>query len=208
METDSKQNIINAAIKIIARKGRHGFRMEEIAHEAKINRAMLYYYFSTKENLYLEVLHAIFIHLNRESSSEIREDIEKGKSHEEIITNYIYNTFLKRLNENPEYTRIIMEAIANDDEDLRKTKTVILSTYSRESTVHIVDVIRDGINRGVFRDVDPGQTLVSIIGMILIYFLSPGMIKFFHIEVDQVDDFVENRLNSITDLIMNGIRKR
>lgn len=208
MEHDSKQNILNAAIKIIAKKGKHGIRMEEVAQEANINRAMVYYYFATKDNLYFEVLKTIFYNLFQDSSNDIDEDISSGKSHEEIISNFIRNSFIKRLNNNPDYTRIVIDALANGVDDIPRALELIATTSNLEPTSGIINIIRDGIKKGIFRDVDPHQTVISLTGMVLIYFLSPSIMKIFDVKVDNEEEFVNNRLNSIVDLIMNGIRKR
>ena len=57
METEEK--IIEAAQTVFIKKGMDGARMQEIADEAKINKALLHYYFRTKEKLF----NAIFIRI-------------------------------------------------------------------------------------------------------------------------------------------------
>ena len=52
----SRDRIINAAIPVFASKGSHGAHMEEIANTAHINKAMIYYIFHSKDDLYFEVL--------------------------------------------------------------------------------------------------------------------------------------------------------
>lgn len=208
METDSKQRIIEAAIKIISRKGKHGIRMEEVAQEADINRAMVYYYFASKDNLYFEVLKTIFFNLFQDSSNDINEDISNGKSHEEIISNFIRNSFIKRLNNNPDYTRIVIDALANGVDDIPRALELIATTSNLEPTSGLINIIRNGVQKGIFRDVDPHQTVISITGMIIIYFLSPSIMKIFDVKVENEEEFINNRLNSIVDLIMNGIKKR
>ena len=57
METNIKteEKIIEAATKIFLEKGKDGARMQEIADRAGINKALLHYYFRSKEKLYQEV---------------------------------------------------------------------------------------------------------------------------------------------------------
>ena len=52
----SRDKILQAAIPVFAGKGRHGAHMEEIAAHARINKAMIYYIFHSKDELYFEVL--------------------------------------------------------------------------------------------------------------------------------------------------------
>ncbi len=53
---NSKYKILKAARKVFAEKGYEGARVDEIAREAGINKAMLYYYFNSKENILREVI--------------------------------------------------------------------------------------------------------------------------------------------------------
>lgn len=57
--TSTEDFILNAAKLVFARKGLAGARMQEIADEAGINKALLHYYFRSKENLF----NAVFIDL-------------------------------------------------------------------------------------------------------------------------------------------------
>jgi len=55
-----KQDIINAAFNCIYEKGITGVTMRAIAKEAKINQALLHYYFDSKENLLAEFIQVLF----------------------------------------------------------------------------------------------------------------------------------------------------
>ena len=52
MESSTEQKVINAARRVFHRRGYDGARMQEIADEARINKAMLNYYFRTKDQLF------------------------------------------------------------------------------------------------------------------------------------------------------------
>ena len=53
---DTKDRIIEAAIKLFAEKGFDGTSVDEISKLAKVNKAMIYYYFSSKERLLLSIM--------------------------------------------------------------------------------------------------------------------------------------------------------
>jgi AcrR family transcriptional regulator len=53
----TEQIILSAAKRVFLRKGYTGSRMQEVADEAKINKAMLHYYFRSKERLFSRILH-------------------------------------------------------------------------------------------------------------------------------------------------------
>jgi len=66
--TDVK--ILDAAEKVFAKKGYDGARVDEIAQIAKVNKALLYYYFKNKREILREA-----IHKNLQEASDLREAI-------------------------------------------------------------------------------------------------------------------------------------
>ncbi len=69
IDHDTKEKILTAAEKVFHRNGFKGTRTTEIAQEAGISRTMLHYYYSTKEELFQEVMNntlgVVFPHLAR-----------------------------------------------------------------------------------------------------------------------------------------------
>jgi TetR/AcrR family transcriptional regulator len=56
IEADARGRILDAAERAFADHGMAGARVANIASEAGVNKAMLYYYFGSKEELYEAVL--------------------------------------------------------------------------------------------------------------------------------------------------------
>jgi len=56
----TQQKIFEVATEIFSEKGFEGARVDEIAARAKINKAMIYYYFKSKENLFAEIVKNFF----------------------------------------------------------------------------------------------------------------------------------------------------
>lgn len=48
---DAKERIVNAAIRLFSKKGYDATRVSDIAGAAKVNKALIYYYFTSKENI-------------------------------------------------------------------------------------------------------------------------------------------------------------
>ena len=51
-KSNTEEQIFDAALTIFSRKGKDGARMQEIAEEAGMNKALLHYYFRSKDRLY------------------------------------------------------------------------------------------------------------------------------------------------------------
>jgi TetR/AcrR family transcriptional regulator len=62
---DASQRILKAALKEFSTYGLSGARMERIAEVAKVNKAMIFYYFSSKEKLYEVVIRVFSVFTQR-----------------------------------------------------------------------------------------------------------------------------------------------
>lgn len=203
---NSREKILNAAIFIFAKKGRYGAHMEEIAACAHINKAMIYYIFHSKDELYLEVLKFLFEKAWESLTPFVEEFINKGKNYAEVLSDYI-TVQLTFFNENPNYTKILVEAMSNGAEEIPLAVNYIKDAH--KDTEHLNDQIKKFIEKGkadqVFRDIDTDQLLISMMGMIIIYFLSHPITESFDIEVKDEASFMESRRRSIIDLVLHGI---
>lgn len=100
LETDksTEQKILDAAKKVFVAKGMAGARMQDIADEAGINKALLHYYFRSKEKLFevifTETVGRFIPRVNEIFSSDMswKEKIETFSS--EYIDKVLENPFL------------------------------------------------------------------------------------------------------------------
>ena len=60
--TETEKKIFLAALEVFGREGRNGARMQQIADLAGINKALVHYYFRSKDKLYEEVLSYVVDH--------------------------------------------------------------------------------------------------------------------------------------------------
>lgn len=58
--TDAKERILNSAILLFSEKGYDATRVSEIASKAKVNQALIYYYFTNKENILDQLIQSLF----------------------------------------------------------------------------------------------------------------------------------------------------
>ncbi len=203
---DTRGKIITSAIKVFAVKGKHGARMEEIAADAGINKAMLYYYYSTKNNLYKEVLaqivkdHGCFIHERMKEAMSSSTDPLK-------ILRVFAGVHLEAFMKDENRTKVIIEALSSQPKDM--AEAVRMKVCEKGAPV-MFDVIREGIKKKLFRDIDPRQLLISIVGMNMIYLAAKPMAEAlldFRDEREQ-QSFLKSREHSIIDLVLNGILLR
>ncbi|MBD0778388.1 TetR/AcrR family transcriptional regulator [Maribacter sp. ANRC-HE7] len=116
-DSNTEQSILNAAITIFEKKGMAGARMQEIADEAKINKAMLHYYFRNKQQLFEAVLMSAFQKLAPQMNIifaleiDLYEKIRRFTSSyiDFILENpYLPSFIIHELNHNPDFVKKIM----------------------------------------------------------------------------------------------------
>jgi TetR/AcrR family transcriptional regulator len=204
---NSKEKIISTALEVFAEKGKHGTRMEEIAVRAKVNKAMIYYYFRDKDNLYREVLRVILRKIYEYIISKV-----KGKTDNEDIVK-IVDCFVRAhfgaFSQNIKFPKIIFEALTDEPEEIAKVMEDVKGEFNISGPMLLMGAMEKGISKRILRKINVHQILISLMGMNLIHFIGKPVGKvLFGIDVKDEDKFLRERENSIVDLLMNGILER
>ena len=98
----SRRAILDAAIVAFSTYGFGGARVDKIAESAKVNKAMLYHYFGSKEDLYLAALKEIYSEIRR-AEAELDLDMDDPTA---AIAGLVAFTFRYYIN-HPAFIRII-----------------------------------------------------------------------------------------------------
>lgn len=197
-----------AAIEIFAQKGKHGARMEEIAKKAGVNKSVVYYYHTSKENLYREVLKKLYY----ESFKYVFSEIEKAQAEKDDPIKrieIIIRAFSKAFSENTYYTKIIKNALTNELEDVQYVIRLLKAEHDFIRPEKLPDFFEEGILKKAYRNIDAKQTIISIIGVTMIYFIGkPIMEIMLGLDLEDEDVFLNERQDSVVDLILYGVVNR
>ncbi|QAA32460.1 hypothetical protein C1I91_12870 [Clostridium manihotivorum] len=112
---DTKQKLLDSAIEVFSEKGFDGARVDEIAARAKVNKAMLYYYFNSKEKLFEELIMQY-----KQDFKDFRETLVKDTYlDEESSLEFLFEELYKFISNKKDLLRIIIiESIkANSSND-------------------------------------------------------------------------------------------
>ena len=199
--TITEQKIINAAREIFLEKGRDGARMHEIAERAGINKALLHYYFRSKDKLHTEVfkkeIHSFF--------ESLFSSIPETDNIQELIIQFI-NNYIERLAARPELIRFIIWEIQQGGNTLAEVLKNILANHGY-SEFPLLKKIDEAITTKKIRKADPLQLTISIIGICVYPFIAKPILEkiFTNIQIDS-KEFQEERKAEVFDLIWMGIR--
>lgn len=141
----TRDSILRAAIRIFARYGFDGGRVEQISKAARSHDRMIYYYFGSKEKLFAAVIEEIYRRMD-EAESALELSGEPPRQALAKVIRFVWNYY----QDNPEFVTLL------NSENLHKGKHVSrLSTaqvYSSKAISIIAEILAEGAARGEFRD--------------------------------------------------------
>lgn len=169
---ESRAAILNAAVAEFSREGPAGARTDAIARAAKVNKALLYYYFKDKESLHGAVLDQVFGGLWLAIQDTLSHDLpprEKILAYAGAHYDYIAS--------HPLYPRIAQSEMMTAGKGKPAHLERIVTKYFRPLFTGVAEVLKAGIASGDFRPVDPWQFIPSMISVIVFYFTSAPVMR-------------------------------
>ena len=140
----TRDNILKAATKVFARYGYEGGSVEKISKAAKSFDRMIYYYFGSKEGLFIEVLEETYRRMN-DAESKLDLDTAKPVEALQAVIRFVVSYYRK----NSEFVTLL------NTENLHKGKHISKSMRAREYSSPAIEVIRrvleSGQAQGLFR---------------------------------------------------------
>ena len=195
---NTEQKILESARKVFLRKGYQGSRMQEIADEAGINKAMLHYYFRSKKKLFEEIFDAAF----RGFGQKVLEVFSSNTPLEVTIWNFV-DHYISFIQKNPYIPGFVLNEV-RDDPALIADKIPNIS----EAQSHLHQTIREEVEKGNIREISALELVNTMIGLSIFPFISKNiMISVFKISDEDFEEFIESRKTFIPKLIMDGLRK-
>ncbi|HKU27574.1 MAG TPA: TetR/AcrR family transcriptional regulator [Candidatus Sulfotelmatobacter sp.] len=169
---ESRAAILEAAAREFAAHGVAGARTDAIAREARVNKALLYYYFKDKETLYSAVLDHAFSGLKTAVFQVLDSQLPPG----EKMMAYA-GAYFDFIAGNPLYPRLMQREMMRAREGQSPYIDRIIKSYIQPIFARVSQVVKEGIAKGEFRRVDPAQFVPSVIAMIVFYFSSAPMMQ-------------------------------
>lgn len=169
---ESRAAILAAAAYEFAEHGIAGARTDTIAHEARVNKALLYYYFKDKETLYGAVLDDAFSGLKKTVFQVLDGDLPPR----EKILAYA-GAYFDFIASNQLYPRLMQREMMRAREGQSPHIEKVIKNYIQPIFLRVSEVLRQGIVEGHFRPINPAHFVQSIVAMIVFYFSSAPMMQ-------------------------------
>lgn len=188
---DRQAQLLEIAGRLFAKHGFQGTSLRDIAEEAQITKAALYYHFPNKEALYERiVLHGLEMLLEHVMAATAQEPTAVGKVRAFMLATADYYT------RNRDSWITGSNAFHTTKESVSRTKGVI---FRDQYEKHLRNCIQQGINSGEFRDVDPaiaGRLFLSSINSLWRWHKAEGPLS------------TREVIEQFLDILMVGMRVR
>jgi AcrR family transcriptional regulator len=161
----TREAILRAATKVFAKHGFDGGRVEQISKAAKSHDRMIYYYFGSKEGLFIAVLEDTYRRFN-EAESALVLDIAQPAVALQTVIRFIWTYYQKH----PDFITLL------NTENLHRGKHIGKSPRAREYSSPAISVIasvlRSGAQQGLFRSDISARDLYLMIAAMGYFYLS------------------------------------
>ncbi len=195
-DKDVEMRILLAAKKVFQAGGMEGARMQKIADEANINKAMLHYYYRSKQELFDTVFSQSLSMLALQLDKALNEDSPLEEKIRDFTSNYISfitehpylpNFIIQELNRRPESILNFQASFPN----IKKFKTQLEAEVpAKKMTPFMVE-----------------QMLINLLALNVFPFLARPLLKaFLGLDENGFQNLMEQRKSGIAELIINSLK--
>lgn len=199
-DTGTEEKILAAARKVFTTKGMNGARMQDIADEAGINKALLHYYFRDKDKLF----ETVFIGEAQKFFPKINAIFSSGLPLFQKIENFV-SEYIDEMQENPYLPWFVLNEINRDPDQF------MYKVWGRENLpkpARFLEQIGEEVKAGRIRNISPMHLLMNLISMTIFPFVGkPMFVRNLRLNEKQFREIMEQRKKEIPEFIINAIKK-
>ncbi len=197
-DNNTEEKIIQAAEVVFIEKGMAGARMQQIADVAGINKALLHYYYRSKEKLFNVIFKIAF-------KAFIPNLLEVFKGDKDFFTKlrYFVSKYIDVLERNPHLPGFVLHEISHRPDNLMK-----MVKEMNFDVDFIQDQIAEEIAQGKIKAIDPAQLLINVISLCIFPIVAKPMISGVIYKGDEkaYKKMLKDRKTHVADFIINSIK--
>ena len=196
----TEDRILHAARKVFIAKGMAGARMQDIADEAGINKALLHYYFRSKEKLFETIFKELSIQFLPRINAVFESDLPLFEKIETFCSEYI-----SKMIENPFIPLFIVNEINKQPEVFLKK----MWGGKKPLVGKLVQQIEVEVKKGKIKRIDPAQLLLNMVSMCIFPFIGKPLCQMvMGINESGYRQLMEERKKLVPQFIIESISKK
>ncbi len=196
---DTSNKILDAATIEFEERGYSGARMQSIADRAGINKALLHYYYKSKDALFQLIIQKAINLFIPNLTKSFNESTDFFAGLEEFVAAYI--DFLIK---HPRIPGFITHEINNNPERVLK-----LFKASGLNLEPLKQKIKEAVHSGLIIDIAPGQLIINVISLSAFPFVAAPIITGILLNNDKAayQQLMEARKKEVSQFIIKAIKK-
>jgi TetR/AcrR family transcriptional regulator len=193
---ETRAAILLAAERVFAESGLAGARTDAIAVAAGVNKALLYYYFKSKERLYEAVIEEHF----REFNEQAMQTLTAPGSARKILLQYV-SVHFDFICSRRRHASLYHQMMNSGSKSLQK----IVRNYFLPRSKALGELLERGMRDGEFRRADQLHTAVSIVALIVFYFSAAQVMQLLGYSDVFNDATLRKRKREVLDFVRFGL---
>lgn len=199
-DDSTEEKILNAARKVFTTKGMAGARMQDIADEAGINKALLHYYFRNKEMLF----ETIFTKLSQGFWQQISSIFDSDEPLFTKIQSFC-GIYIDKVLQNPYLPLFIMYELNQRPVNFVKK----MFQNNPPNPAKLIAQIQVEVKAGNIRPIAPQQLIMNMISMCVLPFIGkPMFMSVMNMDEKTFTDLMQKRKTEVPEFIINSIKKQ
>jgi TetR/AcrR family transcriptional regulator len=199
-DRQTEDKIFESATEVFIEKGMDGARMQDIANHAGINKALLHYYYRTKDQLF----NAVFEKLASKIFSKFAPVFDENLSLDDKIR-FFFREHISFLQQNPRLAAFILNEVNRNPARIKKLikKIDVNKMWEMLMSQHREELLKYNIN-----EKNLPQVMVSMASLSVFPFAAKGILEaiFEKIDVD-FNDFIEDRKAFAAEYAIRALKK-
>ncbi|MDX1644992.1 MAG: TetR/AcrR family transcriptional regulator [Thermoanaerobaculia bacterium] len=201
-ESGTERQIFEAADRVFARRGTDGARMQEIAEEAGVNKALLHYYYRSKRKLAEAVFRRTVERFVPTVVEIMSSDLDLDQKVERVVHGYL--DLFSRRPYLPGY--LISEITHHPDRLPRLFHAVAGPHFERRVLPALKRQIDAGVEEGDIVAIPPEQFLVNVVSLCVFPFAArPMLVLLLGLDEAGFEAFVEERRRDLPGFVMRAL---
>jgi len=202
----TEQRILDAAHDVFLRRGTAGARMQEIADEAGVNKALLHYYFRNKGRL----AEAVFARVARVLIPAVFEVLASDTMLEQKVERVV-QLELDYLSRSPHLPAYLLSELHHHPERPRQLMLALTGRAPEDVRPGIFGALRaqiaERVRAGTMRPIEPEQFVVNLLSLCVFPFAAKPMVMVM-LGLDQAgfDRFIDRRRQELVPFFLGALR--
>ena len=202
-EMNTEEKILSAAKDVFQQKGMTGARMQEIADKAGINKALLHYYYRTKDKLFekvFEMAFSLFIPRVKEMMTSDTPVLEK--------ISFFVDNYIDLLNKHPYIPGFVIN-------ELNRNPQILVQIFEKNVQLKQDNIIEKfeaqiqaEVKAGIIKPITLQNLMTNVIALCIFPVVARPILQGILFENDkkQYSEFLSQRKDFVKEFIINSIK--